>query len=1136
MGDTQLAPSSPSSGLSNGTKRLREGSTENGQYSNQASSSAVKLDSSGKQQTPTSSQRKKVNGTTSASSSSRSNDEGNHAGLTNGRLRVEEEEGKDFASISNGTLNRLKDSQMRNSAPPSSSLSQLTSTKSTKRSARTSDLESEVSQQSNQPKSQLERMRSIRQTRSTSPLFTPQNESSQLSASNVNVENLALNQKEQNLFRVKASDESSQVLPSPPRLPFDAEYPGLATNGLDPKGNPIPIIRREEIAKQLVQMNNRDRNAKQSPIREIKVEVDQQSTPFDTNSRASSAIVREMDDRDSSAVGNEDMRVDVEHSNATLNEAKGSLPFASAEEGNGDSIARISTSEDVDEDANNSIIGENGLINGSSSTPIKSSSSARSNRRKRQSEVEVLDQSFNDISAADLSIDSINSASSRRPREAHKRLKMIGGYYGKNAKPPSPPDSLAERTEEVNDQINAQSTLDESQNGSRAASSTLDEVGPVPLTATTAVTTADEDLLAQAIAADASFTTPIKASQQSTMTINLRNSASKNQSTKMIHAGSGLIDNGGENNEHCETCNGAGHFICCDGCPRSFHFACINPPMDIDELPGTMGDEEDKWYCNVCKAEKESIKSEAQSNGKNSGSKSKEKAKVNSNNGKGATRFQPLFTYVERTNPTIFALPLEIRNYFKGVATANDGSYVDSNMLRPLKINRLGVVEERDPLRLKDKNGKLILCFRCGESALPSDRPTGKGRRTNQPRRSSPRKAASNDQQQKSQDKLDADHIGWRKIISCDFCSLHWHLDCLEPPMASMPSLSRKWMCPAHVDHAVRPERIPKSIANSTTLHELPIPSEKSVGPGKHYRTRVVNDGRIDIIPDPMDTYFVAPQNGQNDKSGKQQDEKNMHSLAASVSGSGDQRGRGFDKGWEDLDIPNTATSLASNSSQKTNNGSSSKNLKFKYRIPEKVIRLDFWSKAEIERERAFSRFLQHIHEDAHKPLDVLATIANAEFLGPSASDHNINEAEGKIDAKRSVEQIFGSQYARTLFPSLDVSTELAKDEESKIDGERESGIRQTFISGEYEKEFNERSLAMITPTLTPSAAVTELTEQMREAKVAANRLNVEESALAMNVDVEELSKLRAIKVLVDRKGAKALLDFLLTEEERKED
>lgn len=1125
MGDTQLAPSSPSSGLSNGTNRLREGSTEIGTYDSQASSSSMRLDSSVKQ-TPSSSQRRKANGTISANSPSIKKDEHEPTGLVNGGLSAEEQSGS--TSVSNGILNRLKDSQMRSSAPPSSSLSR-TANKSTRRSARTSDLESGSSPRSSQPKSKDDRMQLIRQTRSTSPL-PPPGQSNELPASNTDVEKLALNQKEQNLFRVKASDESSQILPPPPQLPFDAGYPGLATNGLDAKGNPIPIVRREEIAKQLIRMSNRDKNAKQSPIREIKTEVDQQFTPLDSNSRSSSAIVREMEDRESSAVGNDEMGVDTEHGDTTLNGAK-SVTLASAEEDGNDSPARVTISEDVDQVldyANTSIVSDNGLTNGSRQTPNKTSSSARSNRRKRPSEVEVLDQSFNNMSAADLSTDSLNSASSRRPREAHKRLKMIGGYYGKNAKPPSPPDSLAERAEETNDQINAQSTIDESVNGSRAASSTLEEAGPVPLTATT-VTTADEDLLAQAIAADASFATPIKASQQPTMTINLRNSASKNQSTKMTHAGSGLIDNGGENNEHCETCNGAGHFICCDGCPRSFHFACINPPMDIDELPGTMGDEDDKWYCNVCKTEKEYIKSEAPSIGKNAGSKSKEKAKANAN-GIGAARFQPLFTYLDQTNPTIFALPLEIRNYFKGVATAADGSYVDSNMLRPLKINRLGVVEERDPLRLKDKNGKLILCFKCGESALPSERPSGQGgRKTNQPRRSSPRKATD---RQSATDTVDGDHIGWRKIISCDFCALHWHLDCLEPPMASMPSLSRKWMCPAHVDHAVRAERIPKSIANSTTVHTLPVPSEKSIGPGKHYRTRVVNDGRIDIIPDPMDTYFVAPQ---NDKSGKQNEEKSTQSLASSVTGSGDQRGRGFDKGWEELDIPNTSTSVATNASQKTNS-SSSKNLKFKYRIPEKVIRLDFWSRAQIERERAFSRFLQHAHEDVQRPLDILASIANAESLALDASDQSKDERGGEVDAKRSVEQIFGSQYARTLFPDLDLSTDIVEDDKSKIDGELESGLRQTFVPGVYEEEFDQRSLAMVTPALTPPAAVIELTERMREAKVAADRMNAENSASAMEVDVDELSKLRAIKALVDRRGAKALLDFLLAEEEGKKE
>lgn len=37
-----------------------------------------------------------------------------------------------------------------------------------------------------------------------------------------------------------------------------------------------------------------------------------------------------------------------------------------------------------------------------------------------------------------------------------------------------------------------------------------------------------------------------------------------------------------------------------------------------------------------------------------------------------------------------------------------------------------------------------------------------------------------------------------RKIVTCDYCPLSWHLDCLEPPAAVMPTSQRKWMCPNH--------------------------------------------------------------------------------------------------------------------------------------------------------------------------------------------------------------------------------------------------------------------------------------------------------------------------------------------------
>ena len=69
----------------------------------------------------------------------------------------------------------------------------------------------------------------------------------------------------------------------------------------------------------------------------------------------------------------------------------------------------------------------------------------------------------------------------------------------------------------------------------------------------------------------------------------------------------------------------------------------------------------------------------------------------------------------------MFALPADLRNYFKGVGTAPDGAYLDTTVQRPLKLNRQGFMEDRDPFLLRDKQGEPILCFCCGQSALPRE-------------------------------------------------------------------------------------------------------------------------------------------------------------------------------------------------------------------------------------------------------------------------------------------------------------------------------------------------------------------------------------------------------------------------------
>lgn len=49
----------------------------------------------------------------------------------------------------------------------------------------------------------------------------------------------------------------------------------------------------------------------------------------------------------------------------------------------------------------------------------------------------------------------------------------------------------------------------------------------------------------------------------------------------------------------------------------------------------------------------------------------------------------------------------------------------------------------------------------------------------------------------------------WRPIVSCNYCSLHWHFDCLNPPLVTAPNLlsGKRWMCPNHAEQVMVSER-----------------------------------------------------------------------------------------------------------------------------------------------------------------------------------------------------------------------------------------------------------------------------------------------------------------------------------------
>ncbi|KAF8163129.1 hypothetical protein B0H34DRAFT_694213 [Crassisporium funariophilum] len=327
------------------------------------------------------------------------------------------------------------------------------------------------------------------------------------------------------------------------------------------------------------------------------------------------------------------------------------------------------------------------------------------------------------------------------------------------------------------------------------------------------------------------------------------------------------------NEDHCSSCRSYGALVYCDGCPRAFHLWCLDPPMEGVE------DGEARWFCPSCVARKDPPSKPPSS------------------------LLSPLIHNIKVSIPVEFQLPEDIRTFFKDVTSGPKGNYVDSSEIKPPRLNRHGQLEDRDPYRLRDKNGEPVLCFQCGMSALPASlaatAPAAKRARR------STSKAAQPD--------------AWKSIVSCDYCSLHWHLDCLEPPLPTLPPFNKKWMCPNHAERVLPPKRrVPRNNA-------LPIEITKP---------RQYNNGNIDVI---------HPE------------------------------------------FPPTIRRAAVPIDEVTINGR-------RYRVPERVIVLDFWNK--------LNKWDEHVHKDMDitsgmsSPLTSLSSLDDSDERMLSASASSIPELD----------------------------------------------------------------------------------------------------------------------------------------------
>lgn len=211
------------------------------------------------------------------------------------------------------------------------------------------------------------------------------------------------------------------------------------------------------------------------------------------------------------------------------------------------------------------------------------------------------------------------------------------------------------------------------------------------------------------------------------------------------------------NDDFCTTCGGSGVFICCDTCPKSFHFTCCNPPLE--ECP------EDNWHCQECVIKE------------NPDSKKKY-------NHMGI--FGLLLNQQEGRNPKEFQLPKRIRdNSFIGVTTGENGAYQDESFKPEVSYSKKNETQipgfnknsDLDIDGLYDKSGNPYLCHKCGLSGL-------KG----------------------------------KTLTHCDYCPLVWHIDCLEDPLCIPKTLGSKWRCPNHFE-----ELLPEGLFTRRKLKDMSV-------------------------------------------------------------------------------------------------------------------------------------------------------------------------------------------------------------------------------------------------------------------------------------------------------------------------
>lgn len=265
---------------------------------------------------------------------------------------------------------------------------------------------------------------------------------------------------------------------------------------------------------------------------------------------------------------------------------------------------------------------------------------------------------------------------------------------------------------------------------------------------------------------------------------------------------------GRQNHDFCDACSEAGNLICCDYCCSSFHLSCHDPPLEETDIPCGI------WLCHTCTM-KEKIAREKEESDK---ANAKEVPQASESSELGLSSQEPSTSSLsieiemkdsENTTPTTDSEPMQVDDE---IVKEPKEEEIEAPKVEE-KIEEVVVIEKPVELSPFEELIRVASLLNPKQFELPIEMTEPfpfPGTERAEPIR--------NGRRVKNKRTVELDSYGCvplpaklcfscsksckkAPLISCDYCSLYYHQDCLDPPMTALPA--GRWMCPNHPQHFI---------------------------------------------------------------------------------------------------------------------------------------------------------------------------------------------------------------------------------------------------------------------------------------------------------------------------------------------